>query len=146
MYSKITFLLFQFFTFAYSFKVSDTGSGMFVHVFGSYFGLAVSFALKPLKNTIRRKDKSSSCKTLFTIGITRLSRCAHKLLFHFGVVRHRFPLAFMAELQRLFGTRRRGQIESHNQHVLLFGIEHCDWLCLVLFSQSGREVRFGVYG
>lgn len=45
-------------------QVSDTGSGMFVHVFGAYFGLAVSFALKPTKNV----KKPSNSKSLFTIG------------------------------------------------------------------------------
>ena len=112
---------------------------MLVHVFGAYFGLAVSFVLKRDYKSSKNGPTYTS-DTFAMIGIVYFDKLLTESVFFsmqttFIANRNNFPLAILAQFQLRTGRRRRPAPFRH-QHLFLPGclLRHC--LCRLRSSQQ----------
>jgi hypothetical protein len=119
---------------------------MLVHVFGAYFGLAVSCVLR--RDVTSEKEGANYNSDIFAMIGNIPDRFSFVILpllncfcFSFNC-RNYFLVAVLAQFQCWIGRRRRPTPGRH-QHVLLVGRLLRDGLCHLRISQQRTQIRYG---
>ena len=121
---------------------------MLVHVFGAYFGLAVSCVLR--RDVSSDKEGATYNSDIFAmIGIdlfklvAQSSRITHlTICFPHSYIRYDLFVAFLAFVQRGISRRRRSTPRRH-EHVLFTGRLLRHGLRRLFFGQQRAQVRHG---
>jgi len=115
---------------------------MLVHVFGAYFGLAVSIILRT--NPQSDKEGASYNSDIFAmIGIKHNNFSVTRVIsFIFQCNRNDFFVAFLAFVQRWISRRRRSTPRRH-EHVLFTCRLLRHGLRCFFFGQQRAQVRHG---
>ncbi|KZS02985.1 Uncharacterized protein APZ42_034406 [Daphnia magna] len=98
------------------FQASDVGSSMFIHAFGAYFGLAVSFVLYRRtaycvnRQSSRKNEANDPIRSTFSASIV-CKQTNHKN-------RNDVLVDLVAQFQRLPCKRGCGTVPCHHQHIL----------------------------
>jgi hypothetical protein len=119
---------------------------MLVHVFGAYFGLAVSCVLR--RDVTSEKEGATYNSDIFAmIGkipdqfSSVIAPLLNSFWFSFNCRNH-FLVAVLAQFQCWIGRRRRPTPGRH-QHVLLAGRLLRHSLCHLRISQQRTQIRYG---
>ena len=91
----------------------DAGDTIFVHLFGAYFGLAMSRVLYDRSATTSSKAGANRISDLFSMVTT----CTFSKALQGSLDRDGVPLDVLAELQQRGGGKRRRPDESGDQHM-----------------------------
>ena len=115
---------------------------MLVHVFGAYFGLAVSIILRT-KPQSDKEGASYNSDIFAMIGIKNNNFSITRVItFIFECNRHDLFVAFLAFVQRGISRRRRSTPRRH-EHVLFTGRLLRHGLRRLFFGQQRAQVRHG---
>ena len=91
----------------------DAGDTIFVHLFGAYFGLAMSRVLYDRSAATSSKAGANRISDLFSMVTT----CTFSKALQGSLDRDGVPLDVLAELQQRGGGKRRRPDESGDQHM-----------------------------